>query len=94
MADLKCIPEWCSQDPGGAHGDVCPESPMPIMTKAEFVGFLESAAEHAIEDYQYFMDNEDFDSSEAFGVARDAVSESAFCYAGIGSCGRGWCNHS
>lgn len=89
---LECCPEWCEQG-GDPHDATCPEAAFPL-TKAGFVDALESAARHAIESYLWCVRDEGLNNAEALDMALSEVEESAVCYAGIGSCGRGWCNHN
>lgn len=92
---LACCPEWCDDEekgPGDEHGSVCPERLMEPMTKAEFVGYLESAARNAVQSYRIGLDME-ITPDDAAEQAVDEVSEVGMCFAGIGSCGRGWCDH-
>lgn len=90
--ERPCVPEWCEEG-GPVHDDVCDNAPMHPMTKHEFVGFQRSAAQHAIEAYLLTLELGDLEGDEAVECAVDEVDEAATCYAGIGSCGRGWCNH-
>ncbi len=84
------MPEWCEQG-GPKHDKVCDNAPMEPMTKREFVEFLRVAAEQGIDGYLTML--ADSTPDEAKAIAVEAVDESATCYAGIGSCGRGWCHH-
>lgn len=91
-----CVPEWCEEG-GPVHDDVCDNAPMHPMTKHEWVEFLKGAAAQAITAYRVLTEDEEgvgFGPEEAAQLAVDEVDESATCYAGIGSCGRGWCKHS
>lgn len=65
---------------------------MAPMSKYEFVQYQKSAARMAIESYRFFVEDA-FTKEEAAEYALDEVEEVASCFAGIGSCGRGWCNH-
>lgn len=89
-----CTPEWCEsgQEP---HDRVCDNALMPPMTKYEFVEFQRTAANLAIDAY-IVLEDDDFEwtPEQVREMAVDNVGESATCYAGIGSCGRGWCDHS
>lgn len=89
-----CVPEWCEAEGHDQHDDVCDNAPMHPMTKHEWIEFSKAAAEQAITAYRFMVEDEDFDPTEAASVAVEEVDESASCYAGIGSCGRGWCHHS
>lgn len=89
---LSCVPEWCeSAEPG--HDDTCPEHPMDI-TKAAFVAAAEQGALAAIETYRRMVDEEGMGHEAALEMVQVETQEGAVCFAGIGSCGRGWCNHS
>lgn len=89
-----CYPEWCEIG-GEPHDEVCDNAPMPPMTKHEFVEHLDRAARHGIDAYRFLAEHEAGWSFEQMtDMAVDEVTESATCYAGIGSCGRGWCQHS
>lgn len=67
---------------------------MEAMTKRRFVEYLETAAQHGIEQYRFFAEECPEDSVESLTEqAVDQVVESASCYAGIGSCGGGGCKH-
>lgn len=92
MNDVRpCVPEWCESG-GEPHNQVCDNAPMEAMTKREFVGSMHAAAEQAIGAYQFLL-GEGFEA-DAKEMALAEVEESAICFAGIGSCGRGWCKHS
>ena len=86
-----CQPEWCEQG-GPEHDNVCDNALMEPMTKREFVDFQKAAGEQAIDAY-VFMLNDGSSAEEAKDTATDEVMEASTCYAGIGSCGRGWCHH-
>ena len=93
MSELVCCPEWCDQ--AGEHSETCPAAPMAI-TKAEFVEAQEAAATHAISAYRIMLDElgEMNDRQrDALDAAESEAMEAAMCRAGIGSCGRGWCEH-
>jgi hypothetical protein len=90
-----CVPEWCDED-GDGHSPTCPNHLLDdglAMTKARFVEFNAIAADLACDAYQLMRD-EGFDHDEAKEMAIAEAEEGATCYAGIGSCGRGWCKHS
>jgi hypothetical protein len=92
---LPCCPEWCDEiekEGGAEHGSVCPESPFPI-TKADFVVAAEGGARAAIEDYLTWIE-EGNTHEEALELALSFAQEAAVCHVGIGSCGRGWCQHN
>jgi hypothetical protein len=86
--------EWCEGPLEGPHGDVCPERQMDDYTKGEFVRQAVLSARYAIEAYRSLLSEDGMDDESAREMAEANVEESAVCYAGIGSCGRGWCNHS
>jgi hypothetical protein len=97
-----CTPEWCESGTE-PHDEVCDNAPMGPMTKREFVEYLTTAAKHGIEAFRLLMtepddvpipDGPDFTDEDKVEMAVVEVEESATCYAGIGSCGRGWCKHS
>jgi hypothetical protein len=93
---LHHIPEWCTANAAelehNIHDATCPESAM-VLTKAQFVSAAEGGALAAIEAYRILLDNGD-SPEQALELAVDEASEGAMCFAGIGSCGRGWCKHS
>lgn len=91
VAERPCVPEWCEQG-GPEHDDVCDNGPMEAMTKRDFVDALVAAARHGIFGF-LVMRSDEFSEAEATEAAVDEVEEAAVCRAGIGSCGRGWCNH-
>lgn len=86
-----CV-EWCEQT-DGTHDDTCPDHPMEPMTKGEWVRQISDAVGAAIDDY-VFMLGEGYGHEDAKDVAVAQADEGSVCYAGIGSCGRGWCQHS
>lgn len=88
--ELACIPEWCEQD-GESHDETCPKHPME-QTKGEFVTAARGGAAAAIQAYQFLI-SDGFSAEAAAEQAVDESEESAICFAGIGSCGRGWCKH-
>ena len=93
---LTCCPEWCDPDErvaGQQHGDFCPESPLTI-TKAGFVTAADGGARAAIEAYLWMVREEGATHEEALEQALAETEEAAVCFVGIGSCGRGWCEHS
>jgi len=53
---------------------------------------VEQGARAAINSF-LMMREEGFGIEEATDMAVEEASESAVCFAGIGSCGRGWCKH-
>lgn len=92
MSDLRaCVPEWCEsgREP---HDDVCDNAPMAPMTKREFVVAQVSAASQAVDAYA-FMLADGHDAEDGKDTALEEVREASTCWAGIGSCGRGWCHH-
>lgn len=92
--ERPCVPEWCEtgQEP---HDDVCDNAPMPSMTKHEFVDYQESAAKHAIDAYRFIAEEyPDWSVEQLTDFALGDVQEASVCFAGIGSCGRGWCQHT
>lgn len=92
---LEHCEEWCEQPTGGPHDDTCPDAPMPgAYTKADFVFHAEAAAHAAIEAYRICRDDEAMSHEDALELALAENEESAVCFTGIGSCGRGWCQHS
>lgn len=96
--ELDCCPEWCDpeeKEGGREHGEVCPESPFAPQhyTKGQFVGGAQVCAEVAITDYLGYLE-EGWSHEDALRDAIDQARESAVCFAGIGSCGRGWCQHA
>ncbi|MEM9710583.1 MAG: hypothetical protein AAGA17_00085 [Actinomycetota bacterium] len=94
-AQRACAPEWCEQG-GPEHDDICDNALMPPMTKHRFVELQRMAAEQALESYTLSVEMDQCDMPDDWhrqGAVAD-VDEVATCYAGIGSCGRGWCNHS
>ena len=91
--ELTCVPEWCEPRAGQAHESTCPESFVAGLTKGSFVAGAESTARAAIGSF-LMMREEGFSIEEATDQAVDEANESATCFAGIGSCGRGWCKHS
>ena len=86
-----CCPEWCelAAEP---HDEECPEHKLDI-TKGFFVGSHGTAAANAIQAYKIWLDK-GCTEEDAIDVARSEAEEAAACFAGIGSCGRGWCQHS
>jgi hypothetical protein len=73
------------------------------MTKREFVDCQRSAAQHALDSWRILSeepddflirDDREFSGEEKVEIVVGEVEESATCFAGIGSCGRGWCKHS
>ena len=88
----SCTPEWCEQG-GPEHDDVCDNAPMGSMTKRDFVERMRSAAAQAIDAYVFMLVEEGFDPELSKEEAIAEVAEVAACFAGIGSCGRGWCRH-
>lgn len=103
MSVEPCVPEWCDED-GEDHSTTCPnhllDDGLP-MTKARYVEITRIAAKVAIESYRTLTESDDLGDlgfalrpDEAAECAVDDVVEASTCYAGIGSCGRGWCKHS
>ncbi len=92
LSAWSCCPEWCElgADP---HDDTCPEHKIE-MTKAFFVGAMGNIAETAIDAYRVVIDAQGDPDAGAVDTARGEAEEAAACFAGIGSCGRGWCQHS
>lgn len=92
-----CCPEWCDEDErdGQPHGPVCPEGPLNVehYTKRMFVVGVQANAEQAIWSY-LFGRAEGYSHEDALAQAVSEAEEAATCFAGIGSCGRGWCQHS
>lgn len=93
---LSCCPEWCDEAEGktpSEHGVMCPERPM-TLSKGDFVRACEAAGLHAIDAYLIVHESGSLESmGDAKEMAVDEVREAAICRAGIGSCGRGWCDH-
>lgn len=99
---LACCAEWCDESEGRTvdaaglvieHGNVCPDGLMPAMTRAEFVGYCESAAKQAIQAYRFCLEEEGDSHESASDQALLEVEDTTVCFAGIGSCGRKWCDH-
>jgi hypothetical protein len=90
-----CCPEWCEEEAADQHSPTCPDHLMTAtegQTKAEFVGMAEQIAKAAITAYKFMLDDGS-DHQDAMDTAIEEEVEAAVCYAGIGSCGRGWCHH-
>jgi hypothetical protein len=90
-----CVPEWCDEDDEG-HLPTCPNHLLDegsTMTKGRFVEISAIAADLACDAYKTMRD-EGFSHEQAKEAAVQDAEEGATCYAGIGSCGRGWCKHS
>lgn len=95
MADdeLTCCEEWCERGGrDGGHDDTCPDATMKI-TKGDLVALINNAAAAAIDDYVLGLAEEESPADAKEG-ALDSAEEQSICYVGIGSCGRGWCDHS
>jgi hypothetical protein len=100
-----CAPEWCESGTE-PHDDECDNAPMPPMTKREFVDYQMAAAKHGIEAYRFLTEDledpaditiptvDPFSDEQKVEMSVEEVEESAVCFVGIGSCGRGWCKHS
>lgn len=93
----ECCPEWCDPDErenGAEHGPVCPEAPFAPegYTKSLFVAGAQANAHAAITTYLFWIE-EGYSHEDALEAAVDEADEVATCFAGIGSCGRGWCQH-
>jgi hypothetical protein len=90
-----CCPEWCEEEAVDQHSPTCPDHLMTAtdgQTKAEFVGMCENIAKAAITAYKFMLEDGSTDN-EAVEQAVEEEVEAAVCFAGIGSCGRGWCKH-
>ena len=75
------------------HDEFCEHSPSGF-TKGEFLEAVEAAAPWLIESYlMVFGLLDGLTHEEAVKMAVDEHVESAACYVGLGSCGRGWCKH-
>lgn len=96
--DLKCCPEWCDpteREGERHHGPVCPESqfhPDGDYTKAQFVMGAVANTGASIDSYLLWLED-GVSHHEARENAMREADEIATCFAGIGSCGRGWCHH-
>jgi hypothetical protein len=88
---LTCVPEWCDEA-GAGHSGTCPEHLLDI-TKSAFVAAAEQGALAAVETYRMLRDEEGMTHEAALEMTQVEAQEGAVCFAGIGSCGRGWCNH-
>lgn len=92
MSDLTHIPEWCESS-DGSHDKTCPDAFMDRYRKGDFVAGAEQSARAAIGSF-LMMREEGFSVEDSTAQAIEEAHESAFCFAGIGSCGRGWCKHA
>ena len=75
------------------HDEFCPHAEFTeTTTKGDFVAVSETVAEAVVDSYQFGLD-EGWEPEMAKSVAISENAESAACYVGIGSCGRGGCKH-
>ncbi len=86
-----CFPEWCETGTE-PHDDVCDNAPMHLMTKHEWIEFVQLGAAQAIDAYRFLI-ADGMEEDEAKDCALAEAEDASACYAGIGSCGRGWCQH-
>lgn len=90
---LPHYPEWCEQPADGeTHDDTCPDAPFQ-QTKRGFVVAAVGGAEAAITSYLWMLNEEHETHEQALEQALSEAEEAAVCHVGIGSCGRGWCDH-
>lgn len=85
-------------DQGWNHMQSCPQFPMggtpAPWTKAEYVTDTQAKAKHAIALYRMLLNDLDLTSDDAMKMAVDQIGEDAACYAGIGQCLYGSCQHT
>jgi hypothetical protein len=89
---LVHIEEWCEQA-DGTHDQTCPDAFMDRYRKGDFVAGAEQSARAAIASF-LMMREEGFSVTDSTSMAVEEANEGAMCFAGIGSCGRGWCKHA
>ncbi len=88
MSDL------CDYYSDGEHDEFCPHAVFTeTITKGDFVEVAEVVATAVVDSYQFGLD-EGWEPEMAKSVAVSENAESAACYVGMGSCGRGGCKHS
>lgn len=77
---------------GEPHDEFCPHAPF-VITRGGVVDSSVASAQIAIDAF-VFLRSVGSSEHDAREMAIEDAREAASCFAGVGSCGRGWCKHS